>query len=81
VERRSGDKAVGGDRLNPSPPPQGLPQSSPQSQKLAHQELAQLVRKLRWIGLEQEAKQLEAVIDTLPAEQRSSVSCGPFSTD
>jgi hypothetical protein len=41
----------------------------------------QLIRKLRWIGLEEEAKRLEAVVSTLPPEERGSVCVGPFSTD
>lgn len=41
----------------------------------------QLIRKLRWIGLEEEAKRLEAAVSTLPPEERGSVCVGPFSTD
>ena len=41
----------------------------------------QLIRKLRWIGLEEEAKRLESAVCTLPPEERGSVSVGPFSTD
>jgi hypothetical protein len=44
-------------------------------------EWAQLIRKLRWIGLEDEARRLELAVSTLPPEQRGSVSVGPFSTD
>jgi hypothetical protein len=33
---------------------------------------AQLIRKLRWIGLEQEAKRLEMALSTVPAEQRTA---------
>jgi hypothetical protein len=40
-----------------------------------------LIRKLRWIGLEDEARALQLAVSTLPAEQRGSVSAGPFSTD
>jgi hypothetical protein len=40
-----------------------------------------LIRKLRWIGLEDEARRLELAVSTLPPEQRDSVSVGPFSTD
>jgi len=43
--------------------------------------LTQMIIKLRWIGLEDEAKQLELQARRLPAEQRCGVSCGPFSTD
>jgi hypothetical protein len=40
-----------------------------------------LIRKLRWIGQEEEAKRLETAVASLPAEQRGCVSSGPFSTD
>lgn len=43
--------------------------------------LTQMIIKLRWIGLEDEARQLETEARRLPAEQRCSVSFGPFSTD
>ena len=44
-------------------------------------EWAKLIRKLRWIGLEDEARSLQRAVSTLPAEERGSVSVGPFSTD
>jgi len=46
-------------------------------------EWAKLIRKLRWVGLEDEAQQLQHALNALPAEQRGrgSVSEGPFSTD
>jgi hypothetical protein len=44
-------------------------------------EWARLIRKLRWIGLEEEAHRLELAVSTLPAEERSSVLAGPVSTD
>ncbi len=44
-------------------------------------EWAKLIRKLRWIGLEDEARSLQLAVSTLPAEERGSVSVGPFSTD
>jgi hypothetical protein len=44
-------------------------------------EWAKLIRKLRWIGLEDEARSLERALSTLPTEKRGSVSAGPFSTD
>jgi len=44
-------------------------------------EWAKLIRKLRWIGLEDEARRLELAVSTLPPEDRGSVSVGPFSTD
>ena len=44
-------------------------------------EWGKLIRKLRWIGLEDEARRLEQAVSTLPPEERGSVSAGPFSTD
>ena len=44
-------------------------------------ECARLIRKLRWIGLDQEANRLERAVSEVPADQRSSVLGGPFSTD
>jgi hypothetical protein len=44
-------------------------------------EWAKLIRKLRWIGLEDEARRLEMAVSTLPPEERGTVSVGPFSTD
>ena len=44
-------------------------------------EWAKLIRKLRWIGLEDEARSLQLAVSTLPAEERGSVSVGPFSPD
>jgi hypothetical protein len=44
-------------------------------------EWARLIRKLRWIGLEDEARRLEEAVSTLPPEERGCVSAGPFSTD
>jgi hypothetical protein len=44
-------------------------------------EWARLICKLRWIGLEDEARRLELVVSTLPPEARGSVSVGPLSND
>ena len=46
-------------------------------------EWAKLIRKLRWIGLEDEAQRLQHALNALSSEQRGkgSVSEGPFSTD
>jgi hypothetical protein len=52
-----------------------------QTRHLQPQELAKLIRKLRWIGMEDEAHRLELAICCLPPDQRGSVSAGPFSTD
>ena len=43
------------------------------------QDWAQLIRKLRWIGLE--TCRLQAAVCMLPPDQRGTVSAGPFSTD
>jgi hypothetical protein len=45
------------------------------------QDWARLIRKLRWIGLEEEAARLEFAVSTMPPEKQGSVSCGPFNTD
>lgn len=42
---------------------------------------AKLICKLRWIGLEDEARRLQLAARTLTPEERDSVSAGPFSTD
>ena len=44
-------------------------------------EWAKLIRKLRWIGMEDEARRLQTVVSSLPPEERSTVSAGPFFTD
>jgi hypothetical protein len=43
--------------------------------------LRKMIIKLRWIGLEDAATQLELEARRLPAEQRCGVSFGSFSTD
>jgi hypothetical protein len=50
------------------------------AQQVPH-DWARLIRKLRWIGLEDEARHLEMAVNMLPADERCGVSCGPFSTD
>jgi hypothetical protein len=47
----------------------------------ASREWGKLIRKLRWIGLEDEARRLELAVSMLPPEERGTVSVGPFSTD
>jgi len=47
----------------------------------AADECAKLIRKLRWIGLEDEAQRLQNAMSALPPEERGCVSEGPFSTD
>ena len=38
-----------------------------------------LIRKLRWIGMEEEALRLQRAVRSLPLEERGTVSAGPFS--
>jgi hypothetical protein len=44
-------------------------------------EWAKLIHKLRWIGLEDEARSLQLAVSTLPVEERGAVSAEPPSTD
>jgi hypothetical protein len=62
--------------MNQMPADQSRPNDEP-----TRSALTQMIVKLRWIGLEDEAKQLEREVHLLPAEQRCGVSLGPFSTD
>jgi hypothetical protein len=45
------------------------------------QDWARLIRKMHWIGLEDEAKSLEKAVRTLPPEERGIGSCETFDTD
>jgi hypothetical protein len=42
---------------------------------------SELIVKLRWLGLENEARHLARVLSALPPEERGVVAVGPFSTD
>jgi hypothetical protein len=42
---------------------------------------AKLLRKLRWSGMDEEADRLQRVMQSVPPEERGTVSAGPFSTD
>jgi hypothetical protein len=42
---------------------------------------AKLIRKLRWIGMEEEAQNLQLALRSMSPEERGTVSAGPFSTD
>jgi hypothetical protein len=44
-------------------------------------ELAKLVCKLRWLGMEEEAYRLQLTMHELPPEQRSIMLTEPFYTD
>lgn len=47
----------------------------------APQDWAKRIRKLRWLGLDEEAERLEIAAMTLPAEERCGVLFGPSNTD
>lgn len=44
-------------------------------------EVAKLIRKLRWIGMEDEARRLQRIASTLPPEEAGSVCVDPYATD
>jgi len=44
-------------------------------------ELIKLIRKLRWIGLEEEARQLQAILNRFPPEQRAVIPGTPVDCD
>jgi hypothetical protein len=44
-------------------------------------ELVKLIRKLRWIGLEEEARQLQTVLNRFPPEQRAILPGTPVDCD
>ena len=44
-------------------------------------EVINLIRKLRWIGLETEANELQGVLEGLPSPHRGSLVTGPHNTD
>jgi hypothetical protein len=44
-------------------------------------ELVTLIRKLRWIGMETEAGQLQTVLRKVPPDIRASLLAAPHSTD
>jgi hypothetical protein len=50
-------------------------------QQRAACEVVKLIRKLRWIGMENEAKQLQTALTGFPKDTRASVLAGPHSTD
>jgi hypothetical protein len=43
--------------------------------------LARLIQKLRWIGMEHEARRVEFMLAEVPSGKRSSVLNDPLSTD
>jgi len=47
----------------------------------AAREVVKLIRKLRWIGMEREAEQLQTALGGFPPGERASLLAGPHSTD
>jgi hypothetical protein len=45
------------------------------------QDWARLIRKLRWIGLAEQARRLEDAVCTIAPAERSEVEFGPASAD
>jgi len=56
------------------------PERGPVEQRTSA-ELVKMIRKLRWIGLEEEAHQLQLVLNRFPPEERSVVSGTPIECD
>jgi hypothetical protein len=44
-------------------------------------ELVKMIRKLRWIGMEEDAQRLETVLKALPADVQETVLADPPGTD
>jgi hypothetical protein len=44
-------------------------------------EVVKLIRKLRWIGMEREAEQLQTALSGFPSDKRASLVACPHSTD
>jgi len=44
-------------------------------------ELVKLIRKLRWIGLEEEARRLQSVLDRFPPDERATLPGAPIDCD
>jgi hypothetical protein len=62
--------------MDRKPDNQTCPNDEPTRNALTH-----MIIKLRWIGLDDEARQLESEARGLPAEQKCGESFGPFSSD
>jgi hypothetical protein len=51
------------------------------TEKSQPDQVVKLIRKLRWIGLESEAKELQHALEGLPSPHRGTLVAGPHSTD
>jgi hypothetical protein len=60
---------------------QAHPRERTPDEVAAQETLTRLVRKLRWIGLDDEAKRVQTELCAIPADERASVLSTPFSTD
>ena len=47
------------------------------SEQKAAREVVKLIRKLRWIGLEREAEQLQTALGGFPSDKRANRSLAP----
>jgi len=47
----------------------------------AAREVVKLIRKLRWIGMETEAEELQMVLGGFPSDKRGSLLADPRTTD
>ena len=56
-------------------------ENAPTCDRRVPHDWARLIRKLRWIGMDDEAERLAFAVSTLSPEQRAGVSAGPFNTD
>jgi hypothetical protein len=45
------------------------------------QDVAKLISKLRWIGMDDEARRLQKAVARLPSDARGTISAEPLSTD
>jgi hypothetical protein len=45
------------------------------------QDVAKLISKLRWIGMDDEARRLQTAVARLPSDARGTTSAEPLSTD
>lgn len=55
--------------------------TSEAAEQLTSAELVKLIRKLRWIGLEEEARQLQVALNRFPPDERAVVPGMPAECD
>jgi hypothetical protein len=69
-----------GDDQTGAPSGHMLP-NEPQDASDLPRDWPKLIRKLRWVGLDEEACRLQQAACRVPPDERQTVSAGPFSTD